>query len=48
MILSGQHFHYAPMRMYFRSNSRPDPWREAMQGCLDVFVDKSTRMVIVS
>ena len=34
--------------MYFRNNSRPDPWCEAMQGCLDVFVDKLTRMVIVS
>ena len=48
MILNGQHsvncFRYAPLGMHSKINSVPDPSREACR--LDVFVDKSTRMVM--
>ena len=48
MILNGQHsvncFRYAPMGIHFKINSVPDPSCEASH--LDVFVDKSTRIVI--
>ena len=48
MILNGQHsvnyLRCAPMAMHFKINSVLDPSREA--SCLDVFVDKSTRMMM--
>ena len=48
MILNGQHsvnyFRYAPMGMHFKINSVPDSSRKA--SCLDIFIHKSTRMVM--
>ena len=48
MILNGQHsvncFRYAPMGMHFKINSVSGHSHEA--SCLDVFVDKSTQVVM--
>ena len=50
MILNGQHsvncFRYGPIGMHFKINLVPDPSCKASR--LDIFVDKSTQMVIFS